>query len=179
MIHLRISCFGILLKHHLLRHHADELAPRGRLRPVVEEALSGLSAEFGVPLPGVSLLPEETALCGEERRLTLHLDLRRDALSTAAVAAASVCVQGILARRGVVENPCLMPCSVRLLPSESPLTTAGVLQVLACLAAGRWHASISMESRVGAFVPHAPPAAHKKARRPGRHAPQPVLARVA
>lgn len=149
---LSISCFAILLKQHLLRHHADELAPRGRLRPAVEAALRTVPADFEVH-PADPLWAGSSSK-GQEQRLIAHLALGKN--STAAAAELSVCVQGILARRGVVGTPCLMPFSIRLLAAQGPLTTARVLRALDCLAHGDWHLTLEGEFRVGRFRPQPP-----------------------
>lgn len=161
---LRISCFGILLKQHLLRHHADALAPKGRLRPAVEAALAAVPADFTVSHAGP--LPLHSLARGLEQRLCLRLDLGDH--STAVTVAPSVCVQGILARRGLVEAPCLMPFSIALSAGEGGASTARVLQALECLAQGRWQAFVSSDPpRMALFRP--PPVLKEVARsRPAR-----------
>lgn len=159
---LRISCFGILLKHHLLRHHADEIALKGRLRPAAETALAGIPADFEVHLPAP--LPEVSRSQGEEQRLALHLDFRRAAMVEASDLALSV--QGILARRGAEGTPCLNPFSIHLLAAQDPVSRELILHALASLARGEWHASIGTEVRVGLFRP------------PFMEAPPPILVRV-
>lgn len=166
---LRISCLGILLKHHLLRHHGEEIAPRGRLRPEINAALAAFPPLFELAEAGE--LPSRIDSCGEER-LTLRLDL----------GGASLTLHGLLARRGTGDLPALLPYSMRLDSREqnqAAALPAGIIRdALVTLSGGKVRFMLESESRIGLFQAVAVHA-------PSRHVMtagivrQPRLARVA
>lgn len=141
---LRISCLGILLKHHLLRHHGEEIAPRGRLRPEINAALAAFPPWFELAEAGE--LPSRIDSCGEER-LTLRLDL----------GGASLTLHGLLARRGTGDLPALLPYSMRLDSREqnhAAALPAGIIRdALVTLSGGKVRFMLESESRIGLFQP--------------------------
>ncbi len=148
---LRISCFGILLKHHLLRHHANEVAPRRRLRPEIEEALACLPVNFEVRTS--TQLPARDHLHGEER-LTLGIDLSQADGMT-------LHVQGLLSRNGPGQAHSLLPFSLRFsTDGQAPPSAAQLQAALLRLRAADLPIAAHSESRIGLFQP-------RYARRPG------------
>lgn len=164
---LRISCFGILLKLHLLRHHGEEVAPRGRLRPEISTVLAAFPPVFD--LINVGELPSHTGSCVEQR-LTLRLELK----------GAELIVYGLLARRGADDPPSLLPCSMRFNSQEHQVTLPAsiIRDSLSALSSGKVRVKLESESRVGLFQPTVMDARSQK-KSPGDFVRKARLSRVA
>lgn len=170
---LRISCFGILLKHYLLRHHADAVAPKGRFSPAIEHAMSSVPVDFQIHAD----VPERTwDAAMTEEYLQVHICLRLPDAPLGGVIHLSV--QGILSRgRQEQAVNTLMPG--RLTLADSTGLHLGAFQIqtaLGLLAQPVIPAVVVSESRIGIFQAIHQPTLFKTARQP--HA-EIKLARVA
>lgn len=145
---LRISCFGILLKHYLLRHHADEVAPKGKFHPEIERALSAVPADFQVQAD----IPErnEGATMAEEY-LQVHLSLRQADEPFGGLLV--LAVQGILSRsRRDHGAHTLMPGRLNLAATNGlKLGATQIQQALSLLEQPELSAVVESESRIGIF----------------------------
>lgn len=140
---LQISCFGILLKHYLLRHYPDAVAPRGRMRREIDVALAGLPQEFQVTSEIASSSPLNVGM--EEQHVTLQIDLQGD---EARAQPLRLNIQGMLVRRGVDQKVHIMPCSIRLL-ADGTLTFLQIQQALRRLGEQPLQTSIDQQLRIG------------------------------
>lgn len=170
---LRISCFGILLKHYLLRHHADVVAPKGRFSPEIERALSEVPVDFQIHAD----VPERSWDASmTEEYLQVHISLSHPDEPFGRVILLSV--QGILSRgRQEPAVNTLMPGRLNLADSTGLHLGAFQMQkALGLLAQPVIPAVVVSESRIGIFQATRQPALFKTARPP--HAAV-KLARVA
>ncbi|WP_133797466.1 hypothetical protein [Prosthecobacter fusiformis] len=149
---VRISCFGILLKHHLLRHYEDTVAPKRRMRPDIEMALASLPADFQISAEMPPVMPSSAG--GEEQHITLQIDVKSDQGHNGPF---RLDVQGILARRASTQEVHLMPFGMALV-ADSCITLVQLHQVLRKLGQQTLRATAHRQIRIGSlhFQPQTP-----------------------
>ena len=170
---IRISCFGILLKHYLLRHHADAVAPKGRFRPEIDHALLELPADFEIQ----TFIPAQCQdACLAEECLQVQISLGHQAGLLADRFLLSI--RGILSRgRQDQSVHTLMPGRLHLVAQdELELTAIQIRKALSLLALPQLLVVVENESRIGLFRTMYQPRLLQRTRQP-REAVK--LARVA
>lgn len=149
---LQVSCFGILLKQHLLRHDAEVVAPRGKLLASVAEALQQVPADFSIPLHAEAL-PVLSGFGGGEPHVTLQL-LLAPGCGAVLPLGLGLRLQGILARKRRESCAVLMLFGLRwwlnggAASDGVKLQRAELLQALRYLAGGQWTVEMQHELRV-------------------------------
>lgn len=150
MSSLNISCFGILLKHHLLRHHADAVVRKAKLLPELAHALEEIPADFQIEVNGP--VPCRSACQTEEH---LHLQLRLGKNGEWGGEQCLLYLQGILAWNGHELVPhALLPGALMLTTRDARKPDAAQIQkALSMLARAEFEVVMQNESRIGVFRP--------------------------
>lgn len=148
MTSLNISCFGILLKHHLLRHHGESVVRKGRLLPELAQTLAEIPADFQLQVAGP--MPCRST-CQTEEYLELKIKLwQGDEFQGEQCL---LYLKGILVWSGKELIPhALLPATLMLTTRDARMPGASQIQrALGMLARAEYEVVMQSESRIGPF----------------------------